>query len=102
MTDDRLCRHCLLTIGPRAMRRTVNGENCAFCCYGCCIAFQVKSGKSEEWEAAWLLIRLGVGGFLSMNIMLFSLLLYTGAFTVSMRGCFLGFTSCSGSSRRQL
>lgn len=81
MTDDRLCRHCLLTIGPRAMRRTVNGENCAFCCYGCCIAFQVKSGKSEEWEAAWLLIRLGVGGFLSMNIMLFSLLLYTGAFT---------------------
>jgi Cu2+-exporting ATPase len=81
MTDDRLCRHCLLTIGPRAMRRTVNGENCAFCCYGCCIAFQVRSGKSEEWEAAWLLIRLGVGGFLSMNIMLFSLLLYAGAFT---------------------
>ena len=81
MTDDRLCRHCLLAIGPRAMRRTVNGENCAFCCYGCCIAFQVRSGKSEEWEAAWLLIRLGVGGFLSMNIMLFSLLLYTGAFT---------------------
>src|SRR6476661_4806140 len=37
------------------------------------------SGK--EWEAAWLLIRLGVGGFLSMNIMLFSLLLYSGAFS---------------------
>src|SRR5713226_5834268 len=78
---DTLCRHCLLPIGLRAMRRTVNGESCAFCCYGCCIAFQVRSGKSEEWEAAWLLIRLGVGGFLSMNIMLFSLLLYTGAFT---------------------
>src|SRR5262249_20564713 len=43
--------------------------------------FQVKHGQSEEWEAAWLLIRLGVGGFLSMNIMLFSLLLYAGAFT---------------------
>src|SRR5258707_3091141 len=81
MTDDRLCRHCLLTTGPRAMRRTVNGETCAFCCYGCCIAFQVKSGKSEEWEASWLLIRLGVGGFLSMNIMLFSLLLYTDPFS---------------------
>ena len=59
----------------------VNGKSCAFCCYGCCIAFQVKSGKSEEWDAAWILIRLGVGGFLSMNIMLFSILLYTGAFT---------------------
>ena len=75
-----LCSHCLLPIGPRAMRRTLNGENCAFCCYGCCIAFQVKTGRSEEWEAAWLLIRLGVGGFLSMNIMLFSLLVYSGTF----------------------
>jgi Cu2+-exporting ATPase len=63
------------------MERTVNGEDCAFCCYGCCIAFQVKSGKSEEWEAAWLLIQLGVGAFLSMNIMMFSLLLYSDAFT---------------------
>jgi Cu2+-exporting ATPase len=78
---DTLCSHCLLPIGLRAMQRTVNGESHGFCCYGCCIAFQVKHGKSEEWEAAWLLIRLGVGGFLSMNIMLFSLLLYTGAFT---------------------
>jgi Cu2+-exporting ATPase len=62
------------------MQRTVNGEDCAFCCYGCCIAFQVKHGQSEEWEAAWLLIRLGVGAFLSMNIMLISLLLYAGTF----------------------
>jgi heavy metal translocating P-type ATPase len=76
-----LCSHCLLPIGRRAMQRTVNGEVCAFCCYGCCIAYQVKNGKNEEWEAAWLLIRLGVGGFLSMNIMLFSLLLYTDAFS---------------------
>src|SRR6266700_2219208 len=76
-----LCSHCLLPVGVRAMQRKVNGESHAFCCYGCCIAFQVKNGKSEEWEAAWLLIRLGVGAFLSMNIMLFSLLLYAGAFT---------------------
>ena len=78
---DMICSHCLLPLGQRAMQRKVNGENCAFCCYGCCIAFQVKNGKSEEWEAAWLLIRLGVGGFLSMNIMLFSLLFYTDTFT---------------------
>ena len=78
---EMICSHCLLPLGQRAMQRKVNGENCAFCCYGCCIAFQVKNGKSEEWEAAWLLIRLGVGGFLSMNIMLFSLLFYTDTFT---------------------
>ncbi len=63
------------------MLRMVNGKSCAFCCYGCCIAFQVKSGKSEESDAAWILIRLGIGGFLSMNIMLFSILLYTDSFT---------------------
>jgi len=76
-----LCRHCLLPVGPRALQQTINGESCAFCCYGCSIAFQVKNGKTEEWEAAWLLIRLGIGGFLSMNIMLFSLLIYGGVFT---------------------
>ena len=75
---DIFCSHCSLPVGLRPMQRTLNGEARAFCCYGCCIAFQVKSGRSEEWEAAWLLIRLGVGGFLSMNIMMFSLLLYVG------------------------
>jgi Cu2+-exporting ATPase len=78
--DDTLCRHCLLPVGRRAMRRMVNGESCAFCCYGCCIANQVKSGNREEWDAAWLLVRLGVGGFLSMNVMMFSLLIYTDPF----------------------
>lgn len=78
--NDTLCRHCLLPVGRRAMKRTVNSESYAFCCYGCCIAYQVKSGNREEHEAAWLLVRIGVGGFLSMNIMLFSLLLYSDGF----------------------
>ena len=76
-----LCDHCLLPVGVRSLHQTVNGESCVFCCYGCSIAFQVKNGKTEEWEAAWLLIRLGIGAFLSMNIMLFSLLIYGGVFT---------------------
>ncbi|HYM99529.1 MAG TPA: HAD-IC family P-type ATPase, partial [Aestuariivirgaceae bacterium] len=78
--SDNVCSHCLLPVGLRAIEYTMNGEACVFCCYGCRIAYQVKNGKSEEWEAAWLLIRLGVGAFLSMNIMLISLLLYTGTF----------------------
>jgi Cu2+-exporting ATPase len=62
------------------MERTLDGELYSFCCYGCCIAFQVKTGRNEEFEATWLLIRLGVGGFLSMNVMLISLVIYAGAF----------------------
>ena len=78
---DALCRHCLLPVGRRGFTRTVNGEGCQFCCYGCCIAHQVNSGSGDASEAAWFLVRLGVGSFLSMNIMLFSLLVYSGAFS---------------------
>jgi Cu2+-exporting ATPase len=78
---EAICRHCLLSVGRRGFARTVNGEGCQFCCYGCCIAYQVKSGSGDASEAAWFLIRLGVGSFLSMNIMLFSLLVYSGAFS---------------------
>ncbi|HTS55687.1 MAG TPA: heavy metal translocating P-type ATPase [Burkholderiales bacterium] len=74
------CSHCLLPLGRLAQRREVNGEPHYFCCYGCCLAYQVHHGEKDEPEAAALLIRLGVGGFLAMNIMLFSLLLYSGTF----------------------
>ncbi|MGF1627910.1 MAG: heavy metal translocating P-type ATPase [Kiloniellaceae bacterium] len=73
------CSHCLLPVGRLGQQRIVNGQARHFCCYGCCIAYQVRHGVNEEHEAAWLLVRLGVGAFLAMNIMLFSLLLYSGS-----------------------
>src|SRR3546814_6209410 len=54
------CSHCLLPVGRLGQKRSVNGEDRMFCCYGCCIAYQVRHGVSEEHEAAWLLVRLGV------------------------------------------
>ena len=77
-TTPALCSHCLLPIRGRGHERQVQGEDHRFCCYGCCLVFQVGHGEGEESEAAWLLIRLGFGAFLAMNIMLFSLLLYSG------------------------
>ena len=77
-TTSVLCSHCLLPIRGYGHERQVQGEDHRFCCYGCCLAFQVARGEGEESEAAWLLIRLGIGAFLAMNIMLFSLLLYSG------------------------
>lgn len=62
------------------MPRTIDGAARVFCCYGCCIAYQVRQGHGEESEATWLLIRLGIGGFLSMNVMTFSLVVYSGGF----------------------
>jgi P-type Cu2+ transporter len=80
MTVAATCAHCLLPVGRLGQRAEVNGETHEFCCYGCSLAYQVHHGQRAEPEAAWLLIRLGVGGFLAMNIMLFSLLLYSGTF----------------------
>ncbi|MCW8956038.1 MAG: cation-translocating P-type ATPase [Gammaproteobacteria bacterium] len=66
---------------PRqGLKREVDGKKHSFCCYGCCLAFQIRHGETEEAESTWLLLRLGVGGFLAMNIMLFSLLLYSDTF----------------------
>jgi heavy metal translocating P-type ATPase len=78
--SEHLCNHCLLPVGVRAMRRSIDGEERAFCCYGCCLAYQVRHGNYAETEATWLLVRLGVGAFLAMNVKLFSLLLYSGTF----------------------
>lgn len=78
MSSPEQCSHCRLPVGRLGQRRELNGADHWFCCYGCCLAFQVRQGSMEEPQAALWLIRLGVGGFLAMNIMLFSLLLYTG------------------------
>jgi len=77
------CSLCLLPIGRLGQQREVNGQTRQFCCYGCCLAYQVHHGESDEPEAAALLIRLGVGAFLAMNIMLFSLLMYSGTFVAA-------------------
>ena len=77
-----LCRHCLLPIRRGGYTHPINGEPALFCCYGCALTFQVRHGQREEAEAAGLLIRVGVGGFLAMSVMLFSLLLYSGTLGV--------------------
>ncbi|HYG91483.1 MAG TPA: heavy metal translocating P-type ATPase [Azospirillum sp.] len=73
---DELCSQCGLPVGRYATWREITGDRHAFCCYGCCLAYQVRNGQADESEAAWLLIRLGVGAFLAMNVMLLSLFLY--------------------------
>lgn len=77
-TTASACSHCLLPVRSYRQEREINGEHYVFCCYGCCLAFQMHHGDREEPVAAGLLIRLGIGAFLAMNIMLFSLMLYSG------------------------
>lgn len=80
-----LCDHCHLPLPVRPRAQRIDGRDQRFCCYGCALAFQAGHGHREEPETAWLLIRLGIGGFLAMNIMLFSLLLYSGGADGALR-----------------
>lgn len=77
------CDHCGLSIGVWPHERDIDGVDRQFCCYGCFIGWQVAQGGGEEATAVGLLIRLGVGGFLAMNIMMFSLAVYSGDIGVS-------------------
>ncbi len=49
-----------------------------YCCYGCSLASRVVGGADGGGLQAWNVLRLGVGAFLAMNVMMISLLLYTG------------------------
>src|SRR6202008_3814351 len=80
MNPAAACSHCLLPIGRLGQLREIGGEPIAFCCYGCCLGYQVHHGGGGEPEAARRLIRLRLGGFLTMNVMLFSILLYAETF----------------------
>lgn len=66
--------------GSEKVREGFNpeSEKDGFCCYGCYLAYQIVGEKGEEGEASWNLIKLGLGVFLSMNAMMFNLVLYFG------------------------
>jgi heavy metal translocating P-type ATPase len=75
----QLCSHCLVPAGSNPYRGRVAGEEFTFCCCGCYLAYRVRGERGEEAVETLLLLRLGVGAFLAMNVMVLSLLLYTGA-----------------------
>lgn len=77
------CSHCQLPVGRLGVRRDIDGDARWFCCYGCCLAWQVHHGADDEPQAAKALIGLGIGAFLAMNVMMFSWLIYADAFTGS-------------------
>lgn len=48
-----------------------------FCCYGCYLVQRIMGSGGEEGIQAAIVVRLGLGAFLAMNVMMISLLLYT-------------------------
>lgn len=48
-----------------------------YCCFGCRFAAEVTGARGEEGEAGWAMVRLGLAIFLSMNVMVFTMALWT-------------------------
>lgn len=71
------CAYCGLPARPGA---APSADSPAYCCYGCRFAAAVTAANGEEGETRWALARLGVAGFLSMNVMVFAMALWTQDF----------------------
>lgn len=71
----RRCTHCGLPIPgvPAANQETL------FCCHACRLAAMIVGKQQEQGPASCHLLRLGFGTLLAMNIMMISLLMYSGS-----------------------
>jgi P-type Cu2+ transporter len=68
------CTHCGL---PVTARYSPSESGDIFCCHACRLVSKI-IGKHEHGDHTWNLLRLGIGVLLAMNVMMVSLLLYTG------------------------
>lgn len=65
------CDYCHLPI-----RAVATAGQPLYCCFGCSFAARVTHQRGDRGEVVWMLTRLGVAGFLSMAVMMFSIYLY--------------------------
>ncbi len=70
-----VCKQCGL---PVVASGTARGGD-LFCCYGCYLVSRIVGAPDEQGPHAWNVLRLSVGALLAMNVMMISLLLYTGS-----------------------
>ncbi len=68
-----LCAHCGLPLVRSAVR-----EGPRYCCAGCALAHRITGGGEGHGQASGLLMAVGVGAFLAMNVMMLSFVLYSG------------------------
>ncbi len=74
MSSGKTCEYCGLPFSGNGY--CPDGKR-HYCCYGCHLVHQIVHAKCEEGLATWLLLRLGIGTFLAMNVMMLSLVFYT-------------------------
>ncbi len=64
------CDHCGLPLGRRPVLAEIDGAPIRCCCYGCVLALQVTRARGEDGAAAAVFVRLGLGVFFAINVMM--------------------------------
>jgi heavy metal translocating P-type ATPase len=70
---ERACEYCHL---PVAASRASGGEP-VYCCLGCRLAAEITGQQGAAGAVHWTLARLGLAIFLSLNVMMFTMALWT-------------------------
>lgn len=68
------CDYCHLSL-PDGAR---HGDEPAYCCFGCRLAAEITGQSGEQGALHWTMVRLGLAIFLSINVMMFTMALWTG------------------------
>ena len=66
------CAYCGLPLAAAS-----RGEEPCYCCFGCRFAASITGAEGEAGESRWMMTRLGVAVFFSMNVMVFTMLLWS-------------------------
>lgn len=69
-----LCAHCGLPVAGG----NAGGTTPLYCCTGCALARRITGGEAGYGVATGMLMAVGVGAFLAMNVMMLSFVLYSG------------------------
>ncbi|HWB09565.1 MAG TPA: cation-translocating P-type ATPase [Pirellulales bacterium] len=97
---ERACQYCGLPVARSWWRwRDDRPEEPVYCCYGCRVASEIAGQADQRGESNWLLARLGLSIFLTINVVMFTMALWTQdvyepqpdaatAFAVSLDGLF--------------
>lgn len=70
-----VCTHCGFPV--RGLHPSKEPQ--LFCCYGCSFAHQIVSGGPEGKSVSWITVKLGIAGFMAMNVMGFALALHASS-----------------------
>jgi len=76
--------------------RAAAADGPVYCCYGCRFAADVAGQSGEQGQSNWILARLGIAVFLTINVVMFSMALWTQDVYASADGASPLATSLDG------